>query len=72
MDMMAHSVQTASPDTSSEGRGPDCWVGRDQVQDGECLLSPYSFSLILSRQPGRSGWGKCGALRRERSHAQTA
>ncbi|GCD54420.1 hypothetical protein NBRC3188_3117 [Acetobacter pasteurianus NBRC 3188] len=48
MDMMTHSVQTASPDTSSEGRGPDCWVGRDQVQDWECLLSPYSFSLILS------------------------
>ncbi|GAA10484.1 hypothetical protein ATPR_3488 [Acetobacter tropicalis NBRC 101654] len=27
---------------------------------------------MLSEQPGRSGWRKCGAKRRERSHAQAA
>ncbi|GCD73572.1 hypothetical protein NBRC3284_2728 [Acetobacter pasteurianus NBRC 3284] len=51
MDMMAHSVQTASPDTSSEVRGPDCWVGRDQVQGVGRRAFTLSLFLLLDTFP---------------------
>lgn len=44
---MAHSVQTATPDASSEGRGPDCWVGRDQVQGAGRGAFTLSLFLVL-------------------------
>ncbi|AOW50910.1 hypothetical protein A4R89_15650 (plasmid) [Acetobacter ascendens] len=45
--MLAHSVQTASPDASSKGRGPDCWVGRDQVQGAGRGAFTLSLFLVL-------------------------
>lgn len=48
---MAHSVQTATPDASSEGREPVCWVGRDQVQGVGRRAFTLSLFLLLDTFP---------------------
>ena len=56
--MVAHSVQTATPDASSEGREPVCWVGRDQVQGvGRRAFTLSLFLLLDTFPPTGPEWG---------------